>query len=209
MYFDKKHSRVFNKKSFGYLLIQKFKRFFLKGTITFGEGFLILGKFPLIKTPRNGKIVLGKNVTFNSDRQSSNSALTSSVKLTTGYNGVIKIGDNTILNGSCIVAYDRVEVGNFCEIASCTLISDTDFHPISANERLKQMKGEPFSFDEVEKAAIKIGNNCWIGYGVIILKGVQIGDNCIVAAGTIIPGNSVFPNNCIIAGNPGKIVKYL
>ena len=208
MNFDKNKSRTFRNHSLGEWLVQAIKKKCLKGNITYGDNFRILGKLPLVKTPRSGRILLGNNVTLNSDFMNSNSALTTAVKLTTGYEGVIEIGNNSILNGSCVVAYKSVEIGSYCEIASCTVITDTYFHPVSPDIRLKQMKGEPFSFGEVNKASIKIGNNCWIGYGSIILKGVRLGNNCIVAAGTIIPGNSVFPDNCIIAGNPRKTLKY-
>lgn len=125
----------------------------LKGNITYGDNFRILGKLPLVKTPRSGRILLGNNVTLNSDFMNSNSALTTAVKLTTGYEGVIEIGNNSILNGSCVVAYKSVEIGSYCEIASCTVITDTYFHPVSPDIRLKQMKGEPFSFGEVNKAS--------------------------------------------------------
>lgn len=33
---------------------------------------------------------------------------------------------------------------------------------------------------------IVIGNNVWIGSGVIILKGVTIGDNAVITGGTIV-----------------------
>lgn len=211
MEFERKKSRVFRKRSLFSNIIQLFKRKMIyvghEGRI--GSNLLILGNLPILKIPQNGKILIGNNVVLNSDKKHSNSALTSAVKLTTGYDGIIEIGDNTILNGACIVAYNKVEIGKFCEIASCTMISDTDFHPVSPVQRLKQMKGEAFSFDEVNKSPIKIGDNCWIGYGSIILKGCQIGENCIVAAGSVVPGGSIFPANCIIAGNPAKVVKYL
>ena len=211
MQFNQKESRVFKKLSFCARMVQKIKWYVLKkrGNITSDGDILILGQCPYIKTPKAGEIILEKGVILNSDKAKSNSALTSNVKLTTGYNGVIKIGECSALNGSCVVAYDSVEIGKYCEIASCTLISDTDFHPVLPEERLRQMKGEPFSFDSVNKAKIKIGDNCWIGYGAIILKGVTIGNNCIVAAGTIVPGGQTFPDNSIIAGNPGRIVKIL
>ena len=211
MDFTKKDSRIFSRKSLVQRIILNIKRARLKslGRVTFGENLMILGGLPICKTPREGMILIGDNVTLNSDKLHSNSALTSAVKLTTGYNGVINIGNNSILNGSCIVAYDKVDIGSCCEIASCTIITDTDFHPVDPGERLKQMKGDLFSFDTVNKKPVKIGNNCWIGYGAIILKGYTIGNNCIVGAGAVIPGNSSFPDNCVIAGNPAKIVKML
>ena len=33
---------------------------------------------------------------------------------------------------------------------------------------------------------IKIGNNCFIGMGAIILPNVEIGNNCIVGAGAVV-----------------------
>lgn len=38
----------------------------------------------------------------------------------------------------------------------------------------------------VVQTGISIGNNCWIGSGVIILDGVTIGDNCVIGAGTLV-----------------------
>jgi acetyltransferase-like isoleucine patch superfamily enzyme len=33
---------------------------------------------------------------------------------------------------------------------------------------------------------IKIGNNCWFGSNVVLLKGGEVGDNCIIDAGCIL-----------------------
>ena len=211
MDFNKNKSRVFRKKGILKRIINYLKLFVLsqlKG-VKLGNNIQILGKTPIIKKPCNGQIILDDYVVLNSDFAKSNSALTTPIKLTTGYDGLIHIGKHSILNGSCIVSYESVEIGEYCEIASCTLISDTDFHPVDPIERLKQMKGESFSFDSVSKRKITIGNNVWIGYGAIILKGCKIGNNCIIAAGAICPGNSIYPDNCVIAGNPAKIVKKL
>lgn len=51
---------------------------------------------------------------------------------------------------------------------------------------------------------IKIGNNCFIGMGAIILPNVEIGDNCIVCAGAVVM--SSFPDESVIAGNPAKVI---
>ena len=52
---------------------------------------------------------------------------------------------------------------------------------------------------------IKIGDNCFIGMGAIILKGTTIGDNVIIGAGSVVCGGE-FPSNCVIAGNPARVV---
>jgi len=50
---------------------------------------------------------------------------------------------------------------------------------------------------------IKIGNNCFIGMGAIILPNVEIGNNCIVGAGAVVTQS--FPDNSVIMGNPAKV----
>ena len=44
-------------------------------------------------------------------------------------------------------------------------------------------------------APITIGNNCWFGTNVVILKGVTVGDNCVISADCIVdkdvPDNSI------------------
>ena len=53
--------------------------------------------------------------------------------------------------------------------------------------------------------AIKIGSNCFIGYGTIIMYGVSIPDNTIIAAGSVVTSSI---DNCgkIIGGNPARII---
>jgi acetyltransferase-like isoleucine patch superfamily enzyme len=144
---------------------------------------------------------------LNSDFERSNTSLTTKVKFVTGITGKIIIGNNCDLNGTCFVSYDEIEIGNFCQFASSSIISDTDFHPVDPKSRLKQMKGESFSFDSVSKKKIKIGNNVWVGWGTVILKGVTIGENSIIAAGSVVVSD--IPSNCIAAGNPAKPVKNI
>lgn len=180
------------------------------GHFNYGANLRILGKTPYLKAPlaSTGYVTVGENVVLNSDSERSNTNLTTRVKFVLGYNGSIKIGNNCDLNGVCIVSYKNVTIGDYCQFASSTIIFDTDFHPTDTLERLHQMQGVTFSFDSVNKADIIIGNNVWIGWGCIILKGVHIGNNCIVAAGSVVLGGD-YPDNCLIAGNPAKVVKTL
>lgn len=82
----------------------------------------------------------------NSDFKNTNTALTFRCKFVTGYEGVIIIGENTMLNGVCLVSYEKIEIGSDCQIASSTIISDTDFHPVNPEIRLKQVRGGGISF---------------------------------------------------------------
>jgi acetyltransferase-like isoleucine patch superfamily enzyme len=51
---------------------------------------------------------------------------------------------------------------------------------------------------------IKIGNNCFIGMGAIVLPNVQIGNNCVVAAGSVV--HRSFGADSVIMGNPATTV---
>ncbi len=44
---------------------------------------------------------------------------------------------------------------------------------------------------------VKIGSNCWIGAGTIILKGTNIGNGCIVAAGSVVKGHIPDDSVCV------------
>lgn len=184
------------------LILNRKKRFI------HGDNLLIMGHTPYIKYPKQaeGFIKLGNGVILNSDSRNSNTSVMSVVKFTLGYNGNITIGDNCDLNGINIVSYKSVEIGSHCQFGSDTVIFDTDFHPINNEERYKQMAGMPFSYDMVNKESVVIGNNVWVGWGCIILKGAHIGNNCIVAAGSVVLGKE-YPDNSIIAGNPARVVK--
>ena len=54
---------------------------------------------------------------------------------------------------------------------------------------------------------VRIGDNVWIGGGVIILPGVTIGDNVTIGAGAVVVGD--IPSNVVAVGNPCKVVKSL
>ena len=52
---------------------------------------------------------------------------------------------------------------------------------------------------------IKIGDNCFIGQGAIIMYGVTIPDNTIIAAGSVIT-KSIPESGKIVGGNPAKVI---
>jgi acetyltransferase-like isoleucine patch superfamily enzyme len=167
----------------------------------------ILGKLPVLKVPADSQVILGKKVVLNSDANRSNTALTFRCTLACGLNGIIEIGDNTMLNGVSITAYEKVSIGKNCQIASCTFVADTDFHPVNSTMREREVNGHKIDHSEVNKSAVRIGDNVWIGWGCTILKGVTIGDNSIIAAGSVVLSD--VPSNALYAGNPAVFKKSL
>lgn len=64
--------------------------------------------------------------------------------------------------------------------------------------------GEPIPHVSGHYGRIRIGSNCFIGMGAMILQNVEIGDHSIVAAGAVVMDS--FPPNSVIAGNPATYV---
>ena len=54
---------------------------------------------------------------------------------------------------------------------------------------------------------IKIGRNCWLGAGVIVLPGVTIGDNTVVGAGSVV--NKDLPANVVAVGTPCRVLREI
>ena len=52
---------------------------------------------------------------------------------------------------------------------------------------------------------VRIGRNCWIGAGAIIMPGVTIGKNVVIGAGSIVTKD--IPDNVIAVGNPCKVLR--
>ncbi|MCA5014095.1 MULTISPECIES: acyltransferase [unclassified Enterococcus] len=57
----------------------------------------------------------------------------------------------------------------------------------------------------VTRKGIKVGDNCWIGSGVVFLDGSEVGSGCVIAANAVVSGK--FSSNEIIGGMPAKKLK--
>ena len=56
----------------------------------------------------------------------------------------------------------------------------------------------------VTARGIYIGNDCWIGAGVVFCDGVTVGNGCVIGSNAVITKS--FGDNCIIAGVPAKVI---
>lgn len=55
----------------------------------------------------------------------------------------------------------------------------------------------------------KVGNNCLIGMGAILLDGCEIGDNCMVGAGSLVSVNKKIPAGSLVVGTPARVIRKL
>lgn len=54
---------------------------------------------------------------------------------------------------------------------------------------------------------IHIGENCWLGAGVIVVPGVTIGDNVVIGAGSVVIKD--IPSNSVAMGTPCRVVRQI
>ena len=54
---------------------------------------------------------------------------------------------------------------------------------------------------------ITIGDNVWLGGGVIVCPGVTIGDNTVVGAGAVVTRD--LPADVVAVGNPARVIREL
>lgn len=59
--------------------------------------------------------------------------------------------------------------------------------------------------DRYEQRPIRIGENCWLGAGAIVLGGVTLGNNVTVAAGAVVAHS--FGDNLVIGGVPARVLR--
>ncbi|MFZ1221271.1 MAG: sugar O-acetyltransferase [Chthoniobacterales bacterium] len=108
------------------------------------------------------------------------------------------VGDRTFANWG-LVALDvaRITIGDDVQIGpNVQLLTAT--HPIEPGPR--QAKWE-------NAKPITIGNNVWLGGGVIVCPGVTIGENTVVGAGAVVTRD--LPANAVAVGNPARVIRHL
>ena len=105
--------------------------------------------------------------------------------------GVFINANCTFLDGGGISIGDHTLIGPNCQLY-------TPHHPTDYLERRKPV--------ETGKA-IRIGDDCWLGGGVIVCPGVTIGNRCIIAAGSVVTRD--IPDDSLAAGNPAVVKRKL
>ena len=122
------------------------------------------------------------------------------------YGNNIYIGQNTEINMNCTFLDDnKIVIGKNGLIAPNVQIY-TAYHPTNATQRFGLPKDDgSFEFCKTQTKPVIIGNNVWIGGGVIILLGVTIGNNVVIGAGSVVTKD--IPDNKVAYGNPCRIIR--
>ena len=109
----------------------------------------------------------------------------------------IHIGAGTAIGDNFTISCNElIRIGKNCLMSYRISILDHDHitglgvNPITSGIT----KGEP----------IEIGDNTYVGTGVVIMRGVKIGRNCVINANSVVMRS--FEDNCVITGSPARIV---
>ncbi len=95
----------------------------------------------------------------------------------------------TLVDDGHIYVGDKVMFGPNVTIATAN-------HPIDPELRAR---GLQYNRD------VHIGDNAWIGAGVVIVPGVTIGGNAVIGAGSIVTKD--IPGDVLAVGNPCKVLR--
>jgi maltose O-acetyltransferase len=114
------------------------------------------------------------------------------------YGTRVRIGARTFVNyGLTALDVAPITIGDDCQIGPHVQLL-TPTHPVEPQPRR----------DKLEAARpITIGDNVWLGGGVIVLPGVTIGDNAVVGAGAVVTLD--LPANVVAVGNPARVIQRL
>ncbi|MBO0984434.1 sugar O-acetyltransferase [Rathayibacter sp. SD072] len=112
------------------------------------------------------------------------------------YGENIRIGARTFVNYH-LTALDvaPITIGEDCQIGpNVQLLTPT--HPIEPGPRR----------DKLEAARpITIGDNVWLGGGVIVCPGVSIGDDSVIGAGAVVTRD--IPSGVVAVGSPARVMR--
>jgi maltose O-acetyltransferase len=114
------------------------------------------------------------------------------------YGYQLHVGARTFANFG-LVALDvaRIDIGDDVQIGPYVQLL-TPTHPLEPEARRAKWEAA---------APITIGDNVWLGGGVIVCPGVTIGANTVVGAGSVVTRD--LPPGVLAVGTPARVVRSL
>ena len=145
------------------------------------------------KISPKAEVELSKNLIFGSD------CTVSSFTKIKASAGPLKIGSRCGFGTGCFLSSGEGEliIGNNLVCGPNVVIMATSYRFDKLGVHLHDQK-------QTSKGT-KIGNNVWIGAGVVILDGSDIGDDCVIVANSLVSRR--YPAGSILQGNPAKAMR--
>ena len=108
----------------------------------------------------------------------------------------VHLGNNVYTNFNLTLVDDtHIYIGD-CTMIGPNVTIATAGHPIEPGLRSRGLQ---------YNMPVRIGKNCWLGAGVIVMPGVTIGDNTVIGAGSIVTRD--IPANVVAVGNPCRVMR--
>lgn len=133
--------------------------------------------------------------------------------------GRIDIGDRVYIGGNTqLIARSGIRIGSDVMISWGCTVYDHDAHSIDYRCRVDDHAGHLRGWHEgnllanknwstVATAPIVIGDHAWLGFDVVVLKGVTIGEGAVIAARSVV--TSDIPAWTVAAGAPARVVRQI
>lgn len=113
-----------------------------------------------------------------------------------GYN--VEVGKGVFINVNCVILDTyRVAIGDRTLLGPNVQLLAA-LHPMDVEERRTGIESG---------RAVVIGEDAWLGGGVIVCPGVTIGDGTVVGAGSVVTRS--LPPRVFAAGNPCRVIRKL
>jgi len=125
-------------------------------------------------------------------RYRSGASLCDDTTLDLGPNGFVRLGAYALVNGARIFCDEEIEIGDHALVSWDVVLMDAYRAPSLRDDHARP---------------IRLGRNCWVGFGACVLPGVRIGEGSIVAARSVVAEE--VPDYVVVAGNPARIVREL
>ena len=147
-----------------------------------------IGDRVVIFQSNSGSVELGEEVQLYSD-----------IIIETGDGGSVIIGAGTHIQPRCSLSAYKGSISIGCRVE---IAPNCAFYPYDHSFAPKQrIRNQPFK----TKGGIVLGDDSWLGFGVIVLDGVRIGEGAVVGAGSVVTKD--VPDGAIAFGVPARVVK--
>ena len=108
----------------------------------------------------------------------------------------VHLGKSVYINaGLKLVDDTHIYIGDYTMLGPNVVLA-TAGHPIDPQLREKALQ---------YNLPVRIGRNCWLGAGVIVMPGITIGDNSVIGAGSVVTRD--IPANVVAVGKPCRVLR--
>jgi acetyltransferase-like isoleucine patch superfamily enzyme len=113
---------------------------------------------------------------------------------------MIRIGSRVwAARGLTVIAHRSIEIGDDVWFGPDVYLTDAG-HDASDPD-------VPIGVGMEPAEPVRIGDESWIGTGVVVLPGVTIGRRVVVGANSVVTGD--LPDHCVAVGSPAKVIRQL